>query len=116
MKPHFWYWLVVRNGRAKAIGFFLMLALNLSVAQAATFTVTSLNDSGAGSLRKAVLDANAAPGNDTIAFQSGLTGTIVLTSGEIAITDRVAINGPGPMSWRSAATRLRGFSRSPAWG
>ncbi|MCB1920105.1 MAG: DUF4214 domain-containing protein [Candidatus Competibacteraceae bacterium] len=95
MKPHFWYWLVVRNGRAKAIGFFLMLALNLSVAQAATFTVTSLNDSGAGSLRKAVLDANAAPGNDTIAFQSGLTGTIVLTSGEIAITDRVAINGPG---------------------
>ena len=35
---------------------------------AATFTVTNTDDTGPGSLRQAILDANAAPGLDTIAF------------------------------------------------
>jgi hypothetical protein len=43
----------------------LMVVL-ASPAQAATFTVTNTNDSGAGSLRQAILDANAAAGEDTI--------------------------------------------------
>ncbi len=38
-------------------------------AGAAAFTVANLNDSGPGSLRQAILDANAAPGLDTIIFQ-----------------------------------------------
>lgn len=38
---------------------------------AATFTVTSTNDSGAGSLRQAIVDANAAAGSDTITFSIG---------------------------------------------
>lgn len=59
-----------------------------------TFVVTNLNDAGAGSLRQAVLDANATTGFDTITFQSGLTSTITLTSGEIAITESVRILGP----------------------
>ena len=62
--------------------------------QATTFTVTNLNDSGPGSLRQAVLDANANVGHDTILFAPGLTGTIVLTSGELVITDNVDIIGP----------------------
>jgi hypothetical protein len=37
-------------------------------ASAATFTVANANDSGPGSLRQAILDANATPGADTIAF------------------------------------------------
>jgi titin len=37
----------------------------------ATFTVTSTADSGAGSLRQAILDANADPFVDTIAFSIG---------------------------------------------
>jgi uncharacterized repeat protein (TIGR01451 family) len=61
---------------------------------ATTFTVTNLNDSGPGSLRQAVLDANATAGFDTITFQSGLAGTITLTSGEMVITDSVRIFGP----------------------
>jgi titin len=37
-------------------------------AHAATFTVTNISDFGPGSLRQAILDANAAPGADRIVF------------------------------------------------
>src|SRR5262249_35750823 len=56
------------------------------------FMVTNLLDSGAGSLREAVVAANANPGADTIDFAT--TGTIALTTGQLDITDSVAINGP----------------------
>jgi hypothetical protein len=39
-----------------------------SVAAAQTFTVTNTNDTGAGSLRQAIMDANAAAGADSITF------------------------------------------------
>lgn len=64
-------------------------------AQAAVFNVTNLNDNGAGSLRQAIEDANGAAGVDTITFQAGLLGTITLTTGQLAITDSVDIQGPG---------------------
>lgn len=59
----------------------------------AIFSVTNLNDKGAGSLRQAILNANARAGLDTITFQTGLAGTIRLTSGELVITDSVSIQG-----------------------
>ena len=77
--------------------YFLGLVLSIlggTTAHAATFTVTNLNDSGPGSLRQAVSDANALLTANTITFQSGLTGTITL-SGEIGITARTTISGPG---------------------
>jgi HYR domain len=64
-------------------------------ARATNFTVTTLADSGPGSLRDAIDQANMTPGADTIDFQDELTGTITLTSGELLITDDLAINGPG---------------------
>lgn len=64
----------------------------------ATFTVTNTNDSGAGSLRQAILDANAAAGEDTIDFDSGVTGTITLTSGMLTVTDDLIISGPGALN------------------
>ncbi len=73
-----------------------LLALLLGVAtsgSAATFSVTTTSDSGPGSLRDAVAQANAAPGADTIDFS--ITGTITLTSGEIAINDALTLVGPG---------------------
>src|SRR5262249_33413289 len=60
-----------------------------------TYTVLNLADSGPGSLRQAVLDANAHPGPDTIRFAHGLHGIITLTSGELAITHSLDIEGPG---------------------
>src|SRR4029079_11945373 len=63
-----------------------------------SFVVTNLNDGGPGSLRQALRDANGAPNGtntDKITFQTGLTGTITLTSGQLYATDAVNIVGPG---------------------
>ena len=70
-------------------------ALSGGVADAATFTVTNDADSGAGSLRQAITSANAAADADTVTFAPGITGAILLTSGEINITAPVTIQGPG---------------------
>jgi predicted outer membrane repeat protein len=62
----------------------------------ATFTVTSLADSGAGSLREAISIANSTRGADEINFDSALSGgTINLNSGELLINDSLSINGLG---------------------
>src|SRR5512134_1569616 len=60
-----------------------------------TFMVENLADSGIGSLRQAVLDANALRGADAIVFAEGLQGTIALTGGQLSITDSLTIDGPG---------------------
>src|SRR5262249_33508944 len=60
-----------------------------------TFHVTTLADGGDGSLRAAVAQANAHAGADTIVFDSGVTGTIALTGGQLDLTDHVRITGPG---------------------
>lgn len=61
----------------------------------ATFNVSNLNPTGAGSLNQAVLDANAAAGADNIAFDTGLTGTIDLDAAPLTITEDLDIQGPG---------------------
>src|SRR5262249_60595749 len=60
-----------------------------------TFTVWTLADAGAGSLRAAVTAANTNPGSDVVDFARGLRGAVALTSGELRITDDVRIAGPG---------------------
>jgi parallel beta-helix repeat protein len=71
----------------------------------AIFTVTNTQDAGPGSLRQAILDANANPGLDTIAFDIGGGGvqTIQPASALPAVTDPVGIDG----------TTQPGFSDSP---
>lgn len=62
----------------------------------ANFRVTNINDSGAGSLRDAIEQANLASGVDTIIFDASLSGqTITLTSGELTISDALTIKGLG---------------------
>ncbi|MEH2297956.1 MAG: DUF4347 domain-containing protein [Nostoc sp.] len=61
--------------------------------------VTNANDSGAGSLRQAILNANATLGADTITFAGVFTDAtpdiITLTSGKLTITNNITILGTG---------------------
>ena len=81
---------MVRTSRVVAALTFLALPLS-----AATFTVTTAADSGAGSLRDAITNANGAAGADTIAFNIAGTGphTIALVSGLPQITQPLTIDG-----------------------
>lgn len=87
---------VVRK-TALTLGAALAAVPIIPAAQAATFTVSNLDDSGPGSLRQAILDANGAAGADVIQFQAGLTGAIVLSSGQLVVSDSVDIQGPGAL-------------------
>jgi hypothetical protein len=60
----------------------------------ATFAVTNLNDAGMGSLRWAIQQANADPGNqEQITFQGGLSGSIVLQSALPSLSNNISITG-----------------------
>ncbi len=73
----------------------LVLTALAAIGTADTYTVTSTGDSGPGTLRQAILDANAHPGADTIEFDITGSGvhTISPASALPAITDPVTING-----------------------
>jgi Calx-beta domain len=76
-----------------------------SASAATTFTVTNTNDSGAGSLRQAITNANAAAGADMIVFNIPGAGahTIAPSQPLPTITDPVTIDG----------TTQPGFSGTP---
>jgi hypothetical protein len=73
----------------------LLFAALQTAAQAATFSVTNTNDTGSGSLRQAILDANANAGSDTINFNiaGGGIKTITPTGALPEITEGVTIDG-----------------------
>jgi hypothetical protein len=87
---HFYGIRSVTNIKAAAICLTLACALPIS-AQAATIIVTNTNDSGPGSLRQALVDAND---GDTI-DATGISGVITLTTGELLVDKSVTINGAG---------------------
>ncbi|MEI9806048.1 MAG: hypothetical protein WDN48_18790 [Pseudolabrys sp.] len=71
---------------------------------AATFTVTNTNDSGAGSLRQAMADANASAGADTIKFALGAPGQINLSSALPALVDVSGVTIDGSNQGSGAVT------------
>ncbi len=78
-----------------------ILTISAINAAAATFIVSNTNDSGAGSLRQAVLDANAAATADTIVFDASfnvpkmITVATVINISPAAGVDTLTITGPG---------------------
>ncbi len=62
----------------RSFGLFLLPAIFGLPAAAGVFTVTNTNNSGGGSLRQAILDANGAAGTDTIEFNIPGSGTRVI--------------------------------------
>ena len=73
------------------------LAVAAPSASAGTFPVTNTNDSGPGSLRQAITDAdNSSDASNTIPISA--TGTIGLQSALPQITKSMEIDGPGAAS------------------
>src|SRR4029077_1654317 len=79
----------MKRKRFAVISVLLLCAMAMQ-AHAATITVTNYNDSGPGSLRQALANAN---NGDTINF--AVSGTIILTRGEVLVNKNVTISGPG---------------------
>jgi hypothetical protein len=78
----------------------LMTLLYASPSWAETFTVTNLNNTGTGSLRAAINDAEARAGADEIVFADGVSGTITLASTLPTVTDPAGliIDGGGDVT------------------
>jgi hypothetical protein len=96
----------------RPIGLFL-LVLCLTCAQVGSamadpYPVTNTNDSGDGSLRAAIIAANARTGADTIPLE--VTGTINLQSALQVIFDPVEIVGPGAAQLEVRRSAVADFS------
>lgn len=89
------------SSRAAGLAVFLSLAAWPGIGPAATLTVTSTADSGLGTLRQAILDANATNGLDEIVFS--VSGTITVASALPTLVDQVVLN----------ATTHPGYSNHP---
>jgi hypothetical protein len=79
---------------AEAVLFFIMAAAQCAIG--ATYAVTNINDSGAGSLRQAILSANASSQvADTISFNISGGGPFTITplTALPTVTDPVTIDG-----------------------
>lgn len=81
-----------------------------------TTIVTNTNDSGPGSLRQALEDAN---NGDTVTFEAAINDQIIqLTSAELVIDKNIIISGPGPNLLsvaRSSQTSFRIFHVMPGY-
>ena len=78
----------------------------------ADFVVTNNAGFGAGSLRQALVDANANPNNDTITFAPSVAGKIMLGS-EIPVIHGTTIAGPGAGVLTVEAPSSRAFFFNP---
>lgn len=99
----------------KLAGTTMLLWLGIQSTRAATFTVTSTEDSGPGSLRQAILDVNAIPGPHRIEFNLPGEGvhTLAPLTALPTISNPVVIDGftqPGSrtnsVSWGNDAVLL----------
>src|SRR2546430_2090182 len=79
-----------RPSMKRSLPIILVLTATLSFARGRAAVVTTLDDSGPGSLREAITNAIA---GETITF--AISGAITLSSGELLIAKDLTIAGPG---------------------
>lgn len=77
-----------------------LVAMSAAPAHSASIVVTTTDDAGPGSLRAALAEAQTSPADDTITFASSVTGTILLTGGQLEAdvggsSGDLIIDGPG---------------------
>jgi len=104
--------------RLAATASLLAAILSAFPGAAATFTVVNTADSGPGSLRQALLDANAAPGLDSIAFDIPGTGihTIRPASALPPITGSLVVDGTTQPGYAGQPLiELRGAYEAPIY-
>jgi titin len=97
---------VCQGGRLPATLMVVAFLFHVGAVRGGTFTVTNTADSGAGSLRWAITNANANPGPDTINFQiiGAAPFTINLLSALPAVTDPVTIDATTQPEWLTSGT------------
>ncbi len=100
----------------------VILLASVPSVRAATFTVTDTGDSGPGTLRQAIADANAAAGLDTIVFaipeaQCDAAGVCVITVGpELpAISEGLVIDGTTQPRYGSAPDNVCATRSAPSY-
>ena len=76
----------------------------------ASLVVANANDSGAGSLREAIAQANLDADADTITFAPAVTGTIALSSSLPDLTTAVTLTGPGASALEVARSGAAGMA------
>lgn len=84
-----------------------------ALASAETFIVTSTADGGPGTLRQAILDANAAAGADEIRFEIAGVGphTLKVTSSSLVVSDDLTIYGTTPEQIENGIPRIKARGR-----
>ena len=97
---------VCQGGRLPATLMVVAFLFHVGAVCGGTFTVTNVADSGAGSLRWAITNANANPGPDIINFQIiGVAPfTINLASALPPVTDPVTIDATTQPEWLTSGT------------
>ena len=85
-----------------------MVAIAPTAANAADFTVDTLSDvdDDGMTLREAIVAANGNGEADTITFDAGLSGILVLAQGELQITQDLTITGPEDLQATPADERI----------
>jgi hypothetical protein len=85
-----------RKRAAVGAGLSVGAALGMTAtAEATDYTVNNTNPTGSGSLAQAMTDQNNGTGPDRVLFQSGLSGSITLTSDLTTVDEPLQVLGPG---------------------
>jgi hypothetical protein len=108
--------------RSLDVALVMSIALSPTVLNGATFTVTSTADSGVGTLRQAIIDANANPGEDRIEFdipegECSAAGvcTIDLLTAPDAVDEAVVIDGTTQPRYGTAPANVCATASAPSY-